>query len=820
MTSFFNKNFLIHILLITTYSIIIKAQSENASVLNPKTRDYDQKNVKLFLSFNSDSSEVTGKEEFTFSPLKNNFDTLILDAKTIKVFSAKHGKANLRFWQTKENTYIKLDSNYNAGDSLTVEIYYSAFSTDGLYFFKPSKEFPTMRYNIWSQGEDMDNRYWYLAYDLPDDKLTSEIITTVPDSLTVISNGKLIFVNENEDSHTKTFDWKCDYPHSNYLTSIIIGDYITLKDYVRGVELDYNVPREWADKTDLFYGRTPQMIEFYSDYIAPYPYNRYAQTTVQDFEFGGMENITATTLNMRLLESESAIPNYKPDDLTAHELAHQWFGDLLTCKSFDHIWLNESFATYFTDLYYLHQFGKDEFKFLRYSENELYLTEEIKEQPLDSIHAYQNNFIPVELGEAANKCYERGAAVLNMLRYELGDKAFKKGIQNYVEKYSYKDVTTEDFKKTMEESTGKDLSRFFNEWVYGAGYPEFNVSYRYDEQKKKVFLTVEQVQKTLPAAGLFDLHVPIEVTAGKYKLNENIHISKKDETFEVDCPEKPDMVLFNKNIPDLCTVNFLKSFDELSYQVQYDDDIIGRMDAADSLAIFGDSAIHLLRRVLMRDDFYAVRLHAVQSLEKIGGDSAFSSIMLAANDSDPRVQEEAIKALSKYPQKNVEIFLKEKLFNSENDYVRGAAAYALGAGKMPEAFDILKKALTFDSHRNIIRRYAFDGLKILNDPRAIQLAEKYVDYKYSIGGMHLLDVAALDCAKSFLRKYRHEVINVYNKALQNYYWRTRIYASKLLVEANAKESLELLKKITAGEMRDIAKPQLEDAVKKLENIKK
>ncbi len=811
-----NRPSLYYYLLLILFTSMCYGQTKDVSVLNNKTRDYDQKNIKLFLQFNADSNEVIGTEEFTFSPIKNNFDTLILDAKTIKVSSVKFGNVNLAFWQNEVNTFIKLDKDYNSGDSLTVQIKYTANPTDGLYFFKPSKEFPTMRYNIWSQGEDTDNRYWYLAYDLPDDKLTSEIIITVPDSLTVISNGKLVFVNENEGSHTKTFDWKCDYPHSNYLTSIIIGDYVTLKDKVRGVELDYNVPKEWADKADYFYGRTPQMIEFYSDYIAPYPYNRYAQTTVQDFEYGGMENITATTLNMRLLEGKSAIPNYIPDDLTAHELAHQWFGDLLTCKNFDQIWLNESFATYFTDLYYLTQFGKDDFKFLRYTENQLYQTEELQEQPLDSIKAYQHNYIPVELGETANKCYERGAAVLNMLRYELGDKAFKKGIQSYVQKYKYQDVTTEDFKNAMEASSGNDLSWFFNEWVYGAGFPEFKVSYKYDEQAGKVFLTVEQSQKILPAVGLFNMHVPIEIDAGKNVKRERIHVTKRKETFEFQCPEKPDMVLFNKGISDLCTVDFPKTFNELSYQLQYDNDIIGRIEAADSLSSFGNRAIPLLRRVLLRDGFYGVRMHAVESLRKIGGADAYNALMLAANDFDARVQEAAIKGLSMFPSKDTKDFLVKKLFKSKNDYVRGAAAYAIGAGKIPDAFNILKKSMLFDSHRNIIRRSAFDGLRILGDPRAIQLADKYSNYKYSLGGMHLLDVAALNCAKSFIKKHRNKVIKVYNDALRNYYWRTRIYASKLIVEANAKESLPLLKKIFNEEKREIVKPELQNAIDRLE----
>lgn len=810
------KIFFICLFLIFASNEFINAQSENASVLNPATRNYDQINVKLNLKFNVDSSEVIGNEEFTFTPMKNNFDTLILDSKTIKVSAVSYLGINLSYWQTDQNTFVKLNKPFNPGDSLTIIINYTAFPTDGMYFFKPSKEFPTMKYNIWSQGEDLGNRYWYLAYDLPDDKLTSEIITTVPDGLTVISNGILVFKNENNNDHTQTFDWKCNIPHSNYLTSIIIGDYVTLKDFVRGVELDYNVPREWADKTDYFYGRTPQMIEFYSNYIAPYPYSRYAQTTVQDFEYGGMENITATTLNMRLFEDKSAIPNYIPDDLTAHELAHQWFGDLLTCRSFDHIWLNESFATYFTDLYYLHQFGKNDFKYLRYTENQLYFNTELKEQPLDSITAYLNNFIPVELGEAANKCYERGAAILNILRYELGDNIFKNGIQSYVQKYKYGTVTTEDFKKSMEESSSKNLSTFFNEWIYGAGFPVFHVDYKFDDRQKKIYLTVSQIQKQLPAVGIFDVKIPIEITAGKYLIKQNINVTKKQETFLIDCPQKPDMLLFNKNIPVLCQVVFPKSFSELVYQVQYDDDIIGRIDATDSLASFGEMAIPILKRILIRDDYYGVRLHAVQSLKKIGGDSSFIPIMLAANDADARVQTEAIKDLALYPNKNIEDFLKKKLFDSDNDFVRGAAAYAIGAGKMPGAFDILKRALNFNSFRNIIRCSVFEGLIPLDDPRALELADKYSNYKYSIGGMHLLDIAILNCANSFLSRYRTKVIHLYNKSLQNYYWRTRVYASELLLKAKAKESIPLLKSIINQDNREIVNSSLVKVLKKLE----
>lgn len=801
-----------------TFAILISIgvfpQNKNIDTLNLSTRNYDQQNMKLNLKFNFDKKEVYGVENFTFYPLMNGFQKLVLHSKTTKVSKVTLGDKTLNFTEDENFLNVYLDKKYNIGDKITITIDYTADPTAGMFFFEPTKEIPQMPYEIWTQGEDTLNRYWYPAYDLPDDKLTSEIIATVPDSLIAISNGTLQSVTENPQDNTKTFDWKMDKPHSSYLTTLIVGNYQTIKENVRGVELDYNVPKNWASKVDYFYGNSADMMNFYSDYLIPYPYDRYAQTTVQDFSWGGMENVTSTTLNRRLLHDQTAEPNYNSEGLIAHEMAHQWFGDYITCKTFDHIWLNESFATYMTDLWTEHKYGENEFRYLRYTENQTYFNDELKVQPLDSIKIDTTSKIPSEL--QGDKAYEKGAAVLNLLRFYLGDKAFENGLRYYLKNYKYKAVTTSDFENAMSESTGRNLTQFFNEWVYGAGFPVFNVSYRWDQPTNSLILTVRQMQKFLPAVKLFHTPLLVEITTREGTSLDTINISKRLQHFSLLCKSKPYMVRFNKYDWVLCKVNLEKSFDEWAYQLLYDNDVVGRITAARQLANFGLRAIPYLEKSLIRDKFYGVRMEVVESLKKIGGNDVLEPIELATHDFDGRVRVAAVKALSIFNGGQISQILLDKIKNEKNVYVVGAAYSTIGAVKMDSAFSILKNGLGRNSHRNIIRRGIFDGFKSLEDARVLPLAKEYTQYKYSYGGMHLLDTTALNCAMLFSKTRRQEVINVVASALQNPYFRTRKYAANLLVKLDATDKVSLLKEILSNERRLVVRTTLEKAVKKLQ----
>ncbi len=607
-----------------------------------------------------------------------------------------------------------------------------------------------------------------------------------------------------------------DMPYSNYLTSVIVGDYVTVKENVRGTTLEYNIPSEWVDKKDLFYGRTPQMINFFSDFICPYPYERYAQTTVQDFEWGGMENVTATTLNRRILHDKNAVPNYSADGLISHELSHQWFGDYLTCKTFDHIWLNEGFATYFTDLWIEDEFGVDEFRYQRYLSNKEYFDSELKAEPLDSIKLKESKFIPAEL--SGDKAYDRGAAILNMLRFILGDEEFEKAIKYYVNKHKNQNVTTEDLRVALEESTGKDFKTFFQQWIYGAGFPEFKVDYSWNEAVKKLTLNVQQTQQLLPAVGIFEIPLLVEIIAGKNLIQETIQITGKENSFTFNIEQKPDLVSFNKYEWILCKVNFEKSMEELTYQLQYDDDVVGRITAAKELVKLEDKAIPVLSRAIIRERHYGVRLEVVESLKKIGGDKTLEHLLTVCNDEDARVREAALKALSIFSYEKVSDILFDKLENDDNYYVKGAALYSIGAVKHPDAIKILTDALKMNSHRNIIRRGIFEGFQKLGDPSILPLVKEYTKYKYSYGDMHLLDITALDCAKSFAGTHYEEVVEVISSSLENPYFRTRIRAAKLLAELGAKDKLPILIKLYEEEKRIVVKEGLKPSIEKLQAL--
>ncbi|RPI70769.1 MAG: hypothetical protein EHM47_11540, partial [Ignavibacteriales bacterium] len=717
------KNIITVILFILS-AININSQSDTVSLLNSETRNYDQIHIKLNLSFDFDKEKVNGNCEFYFSPLVNDFNELVLHSKTMNVNSVSIDGRDLNFRQDEQHLFITMDKSYSEYDSLTVSINYTAHPARGLYFFKPTVEIPEIPYQIWTQGQGENNRYWYPAYDLPDDKLTSEIAVTVPSGFICVSNGFLENMEENGDS--KTFYWRTDKPYSNYLTSVIVGEYITVNEKVMGTLLEYNIPAEWVEHKEIFYGRTPQMLNFFSDYISPYPYERYAQTTVQDFEWGGMENITATTLNRRIMHDRNASPNYSPDALISHELVHQWFGDYLTCKTWDHIWLNEGFATYFTDVWYEDEMNEDEFRYQRYLSIKEYFTEQLKAEPLDTIKL--RPLTPVEM--KGSKAYDRGSAVLNILRFILGDEEFEKAIKFYVNKHKNGNVASEDLRTAFEESSGIDLKTFFQQWVYGAGFPEFAVDYSYDETTEKLTLSVKQVQELYPAVNIFEIPVLVEITAGE-KILQKIQITGKENIFHFNVNKKPDLVRFNKYNWILCKVDFKKSFEELIYQLHYDDDVIGRIRAAIDLSEFNEKSVEELYRALKRETYYGVKLQIVESLKKIGGDETLQPLLFASDDNDARVREEAIKALSIFSYEKVISLLLDKLKNDDNYYVKGAALYSIGAVKHPDAKKILTENLKLDSHRNIIRRGIFDGFKELGDPSILPLVEEYTKYKYS-----------------------------------------------------------------------------------------
>lgn len=783
------------------------ADGSNKFILNNSTRNYDQQHIRLDLRFDFAEKAVKGEATLQVTPLVGDFDTLILHAETMTISSVKSGRCALRFSQEDGLLKIKLDRKYRPGEIVRTTINYTAKPDRGLYFFSPGKDIPDMPYQIWSQGEGQNNRYWFPCFDSVGDKMTTEINVTVPANLRVISNGTLAGITEDKKRDEKTFHWRMDQEQAAYLVSIVVGDYVTISDTVRGVPLHYNIPAHRKNEnTDLVFGHTPAMISFFSDYICPYPYEKYDQTPVQDFKYGGMENISATTLNSRVFHDERAVPNYSPDALIAHELAHQWFGDLLTIKEWPHIWLQEGFATYFTDLFFEHEYGTDEFRMRRFRQNRSLFTDR-------KVKAADAPFTPVDL--SGRTAYSRGAAILNMLRYELGDNVFQKGIQYYVDKFKFKSVDSEDFRLAMQEASGRDLGQFFKQWIYGAGHPKFQVFWEWTESSKTMALHVKQTQDENDFTGIFQITVPLEITAGRKKMAARLPITSREHTFRYRLPQKPDLVRFDKGYWILKELAFKKSFSELSYQLLNDDDVTGRYRAAEQLIDFNDRAIPVLRHAFYRELFYAVRARIVKSLGEIKSREALAILKTAADDPDARVRAEAMSALAQFDAQDVQRILKNHFYQEKNDYVRAAAVAALGKVKADEVYNVIKDALQTDSHRNVIRRNAYSALVTLKDAHGLPLAAKHAQYNAYDGNMHLLDIAALDYAKAMADEHHNEAIAVITGALKNPYFRTRIHVAKLLSDLNVKKSLPQIKETLKNVRRIEVKNALDKAIQKL-----
>src|SRR3954451_11612966 len=335
------------------------------------SHDYDTKHVALNLRFDWDKEQAIGTSTMSFAPLVKDLQSIALDAANMTFASVKLSSgAPLKFEAdpSVQKLSITLDHPYQPSDTITVVIDYHTNGPvpklvglvgGGMKFIKPSADDPTRPKQIWTQGESEYNHYWFPCYDHPNDFFTTEITATVEKPLMVISNGKLI--DTKEVGNERSFHWKIDQPHASYLTSLIVGEFAPIVQDYEGIPVITNVYPSEVREGAATAARLAEMVKFFSEKTGlKYPYAKYAQTMVRDFG-GGMENISATTQTYTMIHDARTELDQTSDGLQSHELAHQWFGDYVTCRNWSDIWLNESFATYFQAMWDEYKLGADEF---------------------------------------------------------------------------------------------------------------------------------------------------------------------------------------------------------------------------------------------------------------------------------------------------------------------------------------------------------------------------------------------------------------------------------------------------------------------------
>ena len=688
-----------------------------------RARTYDTRHIRLELHLDPRRPMLRGKATITLVPLDPLRHVELDLATTLHVDGVREaGGGSLRFEHAEDRLRILLPRTKPAGRALELVIAYHGRPRRGLYFVGATTGKLGQSAQIWSQGQDEDSKHWFPCFDHPHDKATSEVIATVPKPFRVVSNGQLLALRVRGGN--RTFHWREDAPHPAYLLSIVVGEYDEIRDPDGAVPLLYYVPHDQRGDVERTFGRTAAMLRFFSQRLDfPYPYEKYAQVVVRNFIFGGMENISATTLTDAVCLDATAATETHSDNLIAHELAHQWWGNLLTCKEWSHAWLNEGFATYAEALWLEQQRGRDEFLWKLRGDAESYFSEDaIYERPI----VERRYTRPVEIFD--RHLYEKGGLVLHMLRHELGETHFWKAMRHYVRKHAFQNVETTDWKVAIEESTGRHLDAFFDQWVYGAGFPQIQASWSWDAAARQVRLQLRQTQATDDRRTCFALPLDVELGFARGAVRQRVRMEKTPQTLLLPAAERPLYVRIDPEHELLMKLSATPSRSELLAQLQHALDLNGQVDAAHELERFvGDVEVAgALTRALRRARFHGTTGEIARALARVGGEGARRTLLAALSGRDPRRRRVIVRALAAL-REDVPVHAPlMKLWEREPGYlVRAEILRTLARRRAPDTLALCRRALRTDSHRDSIRTAALEALALLHDEAGIDMALPY-----------------------------------------------------------------------------------------------
>ncbi|MEO0519114.1 MAG: M1 family metallopeptidase [Cyanobacteria bacterium P01_A01_bin.116] len=645
--------------------------------------------IALDLAFDIPKKSYAGTCKIRIAPVVSGLDSLTLDAVDLKINAVKLGNAKQAFDYDGEQLKVTLKNPTEFGKPFTLTIDYANENPQrGIYFIGPDKHYPDKPTQVWTQGEDEDSRFWFPCFDYPGQLATSEIRARVPKKFTVVSNGEL--VGTKSEGSDKIYHWKLDKVHPSYLMTLAIGDFEAIKDTWKDRSVSYYFEKGRKAEAKLTMGKTPQMIDALSRWFGyDYPFANYDQVCVSDFIFGGMENTTTTLLTDRcMIDKRAALDNQRAETLVAHELAHQWFGDLIVINHWSQAWVKEGAATYSEVLWVEETLGKDEALYYHLNHARAYLSEDKSRyrRPLVT-HIYRE---AIELYD--RHIYEKGSCVYHMIRNEVGDELFTRTLGTLLTDNAHSTVETVDLLRAIDKATGRNLRFLFDQYVYRGGHPDYKVSYSWDPDSSMAKLTVTQTQvedgKSQVQEGLFDLKVPIgfgyvEGAKNKQKVDVKtfkVRIHEREQALYFPLEKKPDFISFDVGNHLLKTVELAYPVAELKAQLASDPDAISRLFAAEALAKKGSlEAIASLETALTSDPFWAVRAEVAENLGSVKLTQAEDALLKGLKDKHPRVRRAVVEALGDV--KTAESYKALKGVVEKGDasyYVESAAARSLG----------------------------------------------------------------------------------------------------------------------------------------------
>ncbi len=626
---------------------------------------------------------MPGEAWITLTPHFYNVNELELDAKAMLIHSITSNGKELKYTYDDRKLQIKLGNTYARGEEYTVYIKYtarpeevkeagSAAITDakGLYFIDPLDTDPNKPTQIWTQGETEGSSCWFPTIDSPNQKTTQEIYMTVPNQYVTLSNGLLKEQTKNNDG-TRTDYWKFDQKHAPYLFFMGVGEYSIVEDKWKDIPVDYYVEKEYEPYAKEIFGKTPEMLQFFSDYTGvDYIWPKYAQIVGRDYVSGAMENTTAVLHQERAYQtSGDLIDKNVWEYVIAHEAFHHWFGDLVTTESWSNLTVNESFANYSEYLWIEYKYGKDAADAHRHEEVEGYLSPDNELKDLVRFHYNSRE----DMFDAVS--YNKGGTILHMLRSYIGDDAFKAGMNKYLNDNKFGTGEAHQLRLAFEKVSGKDLNWFFNQWYFNNGHPKLDVKYVYSEDAKIVTVQIEQTQQ-----GLFEFPLAIEVFEGDSPKRYEVWVDEKSTSFSFKYENKPKLVNVDADRVLLAEINDEKSLENLVHLYKVGKKYEDRREAIEGLT--GQQTNEMAFKTLeaaLKDDYYGLRIMALENIDLVNNDEkkAVKTIEnMAVNDEKTLVKAKAIDKLAEY-QGDAYIDLYKSSLASASSAVRISALNAL-----------------------------------------------------------------------------------------------------------------------------------------------
>ena len=688
-----------------------------------RARPFVIRHLALDIEVELDEKAVRGTATLSFERVSPSARELVLDAVGFDVRGVQLdlGRGFTRAAHDYDGDRLTVSIPQKASSG-RLRVVYRARPLRGLYFLGPDEVVTARPVQVWSQCQDQDARHWLPCHDEPHAKMTTDFRVSVPKGFSVLSNGELVRKDTPRGPKKWSFRFRMKDPVPSYLVTLVVGRFDLVEDRPAerpgqpSVPVSYLVPIGRADDGRHTFAETPRMMELFGKLTGiAFPYSRYSQVIVSDFIFIGMENSTATTLCEHILLDRRARLDITSNDVIAHELAHHWFGNFVTCRDWSQAWLNEGFATFFQHVEREDRLGRDEYEYGLAGDQDAYLGEAGGRYARPLVcREYEK---PLDLFD--RHLYQKGSLVLHMLRRELGDELFWRGVHQYLTRHAHGIVETVDLMRALERVSGRSFEQFFDQWVYRPGHPKLKVTISWERGQLTASVEQSQDSENFPAFA-FPLELEIAEKSGKLHRQQK-WVTGRSDALVVALSRRPAWVGFDPDFRVIGDVSLEVPNDLLLNQLEKGSTARLRWMAARTLKRRGDSkTVESLGRALANEsEAWMVRAEVALALGELRAEQSYRFLKAQARTAHPKVRRAVVEALGQFKTLDASRLLAKIARKDESYLVEAEAARALGRTRQPGALEALLSVLDDASWADVKRAGALEGLAALRQEQAL-----------------------------------------------------------------------------------------------------